>query len=107
VARISEPYLEPVLTAMLAQFPFVILGFHSNNGSEFINQTVAKLLNKLMIEQTKSRPRHSNDNGSAETKNGAVIRKHMGWGYIDAAQVDQQFYTAHLNAYLNAYLNPT
>jgi len=103
VPRISEAYLEPVLAAILAQFPFGIHGFHSDNGSEFINQTVAKLLNKLMIEQTKSRPRHSNDNGLAETKNGAVLRKHMGWGYIDAAQADriQQFYTAHLNPYLN------
>jgi transposase InsO family protein len=88
---------------MLAQFPFVIHGFHSDNGSEFINQTVAKLLNKLMIEQTKSRPRHCNDNGLAETKNGAVIRKHMGWGYIHAGQAEpiQQFYPAHLNPYLN------
>jgi transposase InsO family protein len=103
VPPISEAYLEPVLSAILAQFPFVIHGFHSDNGSEFINQPVSKLLNKLMIEQTKSRPRHSNDNGLAETKNGAVIRKHMGWGYIDAAKADliQQFYTAHLNPYLN------
>jgi transposase InsO family protein len=103
VERISEAYLEPVLAAMLPQFPFVIHGFHSDNGSEFINQTVAKLLNKLMIQQTKSRPRHSNDNGLAESKNGAVIRKHMGWGHIPAhhAEVIQHFYTAHLNPYLN------
>ena len=101
--RISEAYLEPVLATVLAQFPFVIHGFHSDNGSEFINQTVAKLLNKLMIRQTKSRPRHSNDNGLAETKNGAIIRKHMGWGHIQAAHADriQQFYSAHLNPYLN------
>src|SRR6266700_3386905 len=76
--RISEAWLEPVLCALLRQFPFRILGFHSDNGSEFINRIVARLLNKLLIEQTKSRPRHSNDNGLAETKNGAVIRKHMG-----------------------------
>jgi transposase InsO family protein len=103
VERVSEAYLEPVLATMLAQFPFVIRGFHSDNGSEFINQTVAKLLNKLMIQQTKSRPRHSNDNGLAETKNGAVIRKLMGWGHIPAAYAQriQQFYTAHLNPYLN------
>jgi transposase InsO family protein len=103
VPRISEAYLEPVLATVLAQFPFVIHGFHSDNGSEFINQTVAKLLNKLMIQQTKSRPRHSNDNGLAETKNGAIIRKHMGWGHIQAAHADriQQFYSAHLNPYLN------
>ena len=103
VERISETYLEPVLATMLTQFPFVIHGFHSDNGSEFVNQTVAKLLNKLMIQQTKSRPRHSNDNGLAETKNGAIIRKHMGWGHIPAAHAQriQQFYSAYLNPYLN------
>src|ERR1700681_4946497 len=63
--QISELWLIPLLETMLAQFPFVIRGFHSDNGSEFINQTVSKLLNKLMIEQTKSRPRRSNDNGLA------------------------------------------
>ena len=98
-ARISEAWLEPVLAAMLRQFPFRIRGFHSDNGSEFINQTVARLLNKLLIEQTKSRPRHSNDNGLVETKNGAVINKHLGYGYIDAAHAErlQQFYSAHFN----------
>jgi len=102
-ARISEAWLEPVLAAMLRQFPFPIRGFHSDNGSEFINQTVARLLNKLLIEQTKSRPRHSNDNGLVETKNGAVIRKHMGYGYIPAEHAEhiQHFYSAHLNPYLN------
>jgi transposase InsO family protein len=103
VPRISEAYLEPMLVMVLAQFPFVIHGFHSDNGSEFINQTVARLLNKLMIEQTKSRPRHSNDNGLVETKNGAIIRKHMGWGHLQEIHADpiQQFYSAQLNPYLN------
>ena len=65
---------------MLEQFPFRIRGFHSDNGSEFINYTVAGLLNKLLIEQTKSRRTHSGDNGLVESKNGAVIRKHLGFG---------------------------
>ncbi|HEY2546808.1 MAG TPA: hypothetical protein VGI46_12140 [Candidatus Acidoferrum sp.] len=101
--RISELYLEPLLKAMLRQFPFRILGFHSDNGSEFINRTVAELLNKLLIEQTKSRPRQSGDNGLIETKNGAVIRKHMGYGYIDAGHADRinDFYREYLNPYLN------
>ena len=101
--RISEACLEPVLEAVLRQFPFRIRGFHSDNGSEFINQTVARLLNKLLIEQTKSRPRHSNDNGLVESKNGAVIRKHMGYGYIagEHAHAIHHFYAQHLNPYLN------
>lgn len=100
---ISEAWLVPVLEAMVEQFPFAILGFHSDNGSEFINAVVARLLDKLLIEQTKSRPRHSNDNGLAETKNGAVIRKHMGYGPIAAehAVAVQQFYRNHFNPYLN------
>ena len=102
-AQISEAWLMPVLAAILEQFPFRILGFHSDNGSEFINHTVASLLNKLLVEQTKSRPRHSNDNGLAETKNGAVIRKHMGYGHISSehATLLQQFYMEQLNPYLN------
>jgi transposase InsO family protein len=102
-AQISETWLIPVLEAMLEQFPFRICGFHSDNGSEFINYTVASLLNKLLIEQTKSRPRHSNDNGLAESKNGAVIRKHMGYGHIAAqhAAAIGRFYEEHFNPYLN------
>ena len=102
-AQISEAFLMPVLEAMLAQFPFRIRGFHSANGSEFINHTVAKLLNKLLIEQTKSRPRHSNDNGLAEAKNGAVVRKHMGYVHIAAAHAAaiEAFYEEHFNPYFN------
>jgi transposase InsO family protein len=101
--HISEAWLLPVLEAMLEQFPFRIRGFHSDNGSEFVNHTVSALLNKLLIEQTKSRPRHSNDNGLAESKNGWVIRKHMGWGHIASphAEAFDQFYRAHFNPYLN------
>jgi len=101
--RISEVYLEPLLKAMMRQFPFRIKGFHTDNGSEFINRTVAELLNKLLIEQTKSRPRQSGDNGLVETKNGAVIRKHIGYGYIDAGHADSinSFYREYLNPYLN------
>jgi transposase InsO family protein len=102
-AQISEAWLMPVLTAILEQFPFRIRGFHSDNGSEFINHTVANLLNKLLVEQTKSRPRHSNDNGLAETKNGWVIRKHIGYGHIASAhaKVFDEFYREHFNPYLN------
>lgn len=101
--RISELYLQPVLEDLMRQFPFPILGFHTDNGSEFINRTVAQLLEKLRIEQTKSRPRRSNDNGLVESKNGAVIRKHIGYGYIDPRGAEElnQFYRNYLNPYLN------
>jgi transposase InsO family protein len=103
VGRISELYLLPVLEAMLHQFPFRILGFHSDNGSEYVNWEVAKLLKSLLIEFTRSRANRTQDNALVEGKNGAVIRKHMGYGHIAAehAETVQKFYTAQLNPYLN------
>ena len=103
VETICERDLQPVLEEMLAQFPFAILGFHSDNGSEFINWQTAQLLQRLLIRQTKSRPRHSNDNGLVESKNGAVIRKQIGYGYIEprhAARI-HAFYRDSFNSYLN------
>ena len=101
--RISEAWLTPLLESLIHQFPFAILNFHSDNGSEFINKTVAQLLKKLLIEQTKSRPRKSGDNGLVETKNAAIVRKHIGWGHISPAQAApiNQFYTGFLNPYVN------
>ena len=102
--RISEAFLIPVLETLLNSFPFVIRGFHSDNGSEYINQHVTKLLNKLLIEeQTKSRARHSNDNAQAESKNGAIIRKHLGYSHIPQrfARLVNGFCHDHLNPYIN------
>jgi hypothetical protein len=102
-SKISERYLLPVLEAVLEQFPFVVLGFHADNGSEFINHTVARLLNKLRAEFTKSRACRSQDNALVEGKNGAVIRKLIGYGHIPAehAAALQKFYVQFLNPYLN------
>ncbi len=101
--KISERHLLPVIEALLGGFPFRILGFHADNGSEFINHRVARLLEKLRVEFTKSRPRHSNDNGLAETKNGAVVRKHLGYGHIPQrfAQQVNDFCAGYLNPYIN------
>jgi len=103
--QISELWLLPVLEAMLGQFPFVIRGFHSDNGSEFINYNVAGLLSKLLIQQTKSRAHHCGDNGLVESKNGAIIRKHIGYGHIDAkhAEAMDRFHRQHLNPYINLH----
>ena len=102
VEAISEEFLRPVLEQALDLFPFILLGFHSDNGSEYINEVVARLLQKLFIEQTKSRSRHSNDNALAEGKNAAVIRKHFGYAHIPRkyASLMQEFNRKYLNPYL-------
>jgi transposase InsO family protein len=100
VQTISEAYLLPVIEQMLAQFPFEIRGFHADNGSEYVNHRVAQMLDKLNAEFTRSRPRRSNDNGLAETKNGAVVRKEFGFAHIP------QRHAGRFNTYCREYLNP-
>ncbi len=102
-SKISEAHLLPVLQVVLAQFPFTILGFHADNGSEYINHQVAKMLRKLHAEFTKSRACRSQDNALVEGKNGAVVRKLIGYGYIAGEHAEEigKFYARHLNPYLN------
>jgi hypothetical protein len=95
---LNEAYLLPVLEALLDNFPFKTLGFHADNGSEYITSMVANLLEKLRVEFTKSRPGHSN--GLAETNNGAIVRKHLGSSPIP------QRYASEVNAFCQEFLNP-
>jgi transposase InsO family protein len=99
----TEEHMLPLLQQLINAYPFKILGFHADNGSEFINQHVATMLNKLLIKLTKSRPRHSNDNALIESKNGTVIRKWLGYGFIDSGNASRlnEFYFNSFNRYLN------
>jgi len=103
VEGISEFFLEPLLERLLREFPFIIFNFHSDNGSEYINKTVAKLLNKLNITQTKSRARQSGDNGLVEGKNNVLIRKSMGYKHIPKkyAKEINEYYINYYNPYIN------
>ena len=111
VEKISEAYLLPVLGEMMTAFPYVIRGFHSDNGSEYINYQVAKFLEKLLIEQTycarsphpKSRSRQTNDNALAESKNASTVRKHLGYSHIPQrlAGAVNEFTAGVLSPYLN------
>jgi transposase InsO family protein len=103
VEKISENCLIPVLEMLIETFPFHIKNIHADNGSEYINYRVAQLLQKLLIDLTKSRARHSNDNALAECKNGAIVRKWLGYQHIPQrfAPALNQFYRDYLNPYIN------
>jgi len=103
VERITEEHVLPVVEAMLHQFPFLVVELHADNGSEFVNHPLYQLLKKYAVEFTRSRPNRSSDNALVEGKNGAIVRKGMGYGHIPSqyAGAIQRFYTAHLNPYLN------
>lgn len=103
VEKISENYLVPVLEELLKTFPFEVINFHSDNGSEYINRIVADLLNRMHIKMTKSRARHSNDNALAESKNGSIVRKYFGYVHIKQkwAPLINEFNHKHLTPYIN------
>ena len=103
VEAISERFLIPVLEGLLGLFPFVIKGFHADNGSEYVNHRVAALLEKLRAEFTRSRPRRSNDNALAESKNASVVRRNFGREHIPAefAPLVHEFASAVLSPHLN------
>jgi hypothetical protein len=103
VPHITEECLVNALSIIIDQFPFQIHNFHSDRGSEFINHVVAKLLQKLLIHQTKSRSRQCDDNALVECKNGAVIRKNLGFYHINPSLVKKHniFFRSWFNPYLN------
>jgi len=103
VEVISEKYLLPLLEDLLDQFPFKIINFHSDNGSEYINYQVRDMLNRLIVKQTKSRSRKTNDNALIEGKNGSVVRKHIGRNHIPKryANIINIFYKKYFNPFLN------
>ena len=68
VEAISKNFIKKMLSNLLDRFPFVIIEFHSDNGLRYINQTIVELLNKLLIQPTKTRSRHSNNNCLTEKK---------------------------------------
>lgn len=103
VPQLTKEYLLPALKYILDQCPFVVFNFHSDRGSEFINYEVAEILNELLIHQTKSRSRHTNDNALVESKNGGVIRKNLGYGYFSKQIITEL--NQWLKNYFNIYLN--
>ena len=105
VPAISEKYMKQVLGWLTWQCPFLIVNFHSDNGSEFINKVVSDLLTKLFIKQTKSRSRRHNDNGLIESKNGSVVRKFFGHVHIPATEKNAQLLNNFCIEWLNVYLN--
>ena len=102
--RISERFLLPVLEALITAFPFTVLGFPADNGSAYINHRVAGRLSQLLGEAfTQSRARHTNDNAPVESKNGSVVRKHLGYAHIPGRFARQlnDFTQKTLSPYLN------
>jgi len=65
------------------------LGGVGHNGSEFINEAVAAFCKKHNVELTRSRPYGKNDQAWVEQKNGAIVRRLVGYGRLEGLAATQ------------------
>jgi hypothetical protein len=65
------------------EMPFAIRGVDTDNGSEFVNEAMLEYCKANSIEFTRSRPYQKNDQAWVEQKNGAVVRRLVGYGRLE------------------------
>jgi hypothetical protein len=91
---------------MDADFPYPVLEWHPDSGSEFINWFCKGWAEAKGQRLTRSRPNRKNDNCFVEERNGHVVRKWTGYarfGEIEVVDVLNEFYDA-LTPYLNHFV---
>jgi hypothetical protein len=84
----EQRLLSEVMTALRPALPFPLLGFDTDNDSVFMNETIKGWCEAAHVEFTRSRPYRKNDQAHVEQKNGAVVRRMVGYRRytgIDAA----------------------
>jgi hypothetical protein len=96
----EQKLLTEVLTEIRKLMPFALLGFDSDNDSVFINETVRDYCLAGGITFTRCRPYRKNDQAWVEQKNGAVVRKIVGYrrfeGLKAAAALAELYATVRL-----------
>jgi hypothetical protein len=70
------------MSKVAAEVPFAMLGVDTDNDSAFMNQLVFDYCKNLGIEQTRSRAYRKNDQAWVEQKNGAIVRRLVGYGRL-------------------------
>jgi len=68
------------------RLPFPLLGLDSDNGSEFINDTLWRYCQSEQITFTRSRPYHKNDQAHVEQKNWSVVCHTVGYDRLETPQ---------------------
>jgi transposase InsO family protein len=97
----SREAVVAAIAAMNAVLPFPLLGIHSDNGSEFINELLLKWCRAQNVGFTRGRPYRKNDNAHVEQKNWTLVRKLIGYDRLDS-----QEQLVWLNALYNQLLRP-
>jgi len=85
------------------QFPLIILGIDSDNDSAFINESLLAYCGRRQIDFTRSRAYHKNDQAWIEQKNGAIVRRFVGYERFAGSIAAQAL--AHLYGKVRLYVN--
>jgi hypothetical protein len=91
----EQTLLSTVLTELRKQLPFALLGLDTDNDTVFMNETVKAYCEQANIVFTRCRPYRKNDQAFVEQKNGAVVRKIVGYRRfegLEAATLLAQLY---------------
>ncbi|MGH7364216.1 MAG: integrase catalytic domain-containing protein, partial [Candidatus Methylomirabilales bacterium] len=99
----AHRWVHEALTAMEGELPMPLLGFDSDNGSEFINTTLSEWFAERGVTFTRGRPYRKNDGCYVEQKNGAVVRQAV--GYLRYDTQDELDVLTRLYARLRLYVN--
>ncbi len=75
----EQRLLSEVMTALRVALPFPLLGFDTDNDSVFMNETIQAWCKAAQVDFTRSRPYRENDQAHVEQKNGAIIRRMVGY----------------------------
>ncbi len=93
----SGTLIVEALDRLRETMPFDLHSFDTDNGGEFINETVIAFCAKHKIEFTRSRPYRKNDQAWVEQKNGSIVRRFVGYGRLEglaAAEILGRLYMA-------------
>ena len=99
----EQKLLTEVLSAMRERMPFALLGFDTDNDSVFMNETVKTYCEEAGLVFTRCRPYRKNDQAWVEQKNGAVVRRAVGYRRYEG--LDAAAALARLYASLRLFVN--
>jgi len=99
----AQVHVFRALEAIVARFPFAVLGIDSDNGSEFINDHMLKYCTDNEITFTRSRAYKKNDSCFVEQKNYSVVRRNV--GYLRHDTEEELAVLNELYIYLDDYVN--
>lgn len=79
----EQQLLGEVMTVMRDVTPFPLLGFDTDNDTVFINETIKAWCEAAGVVFTRSRPYRKNDQAHIEQKNGAIVRRMVGYRRLE------------------------